>query len=164
MSGVFVPGSVPVLGIIDLDYFKKVNDNYGHQVGDFVLRETTRIIKETIRYEADNTARSPDFFGRYGGEEFVVIFTSVKADSVHRGAQRIVQKIKSTVLHVPKEIAEKGEAFDLSISCSIGLALWNGRTYSKEEWVKEADQALYEAKHSGRGRVVMIKPKRQEWL
>jgi len=162
MSGVFVPGTVPVLGIIDLDYFKKINDSYGHQVGDFVLRETTRIVKETIRFEMKED-RSPDFFGRYGGEEFVVIFTSVRPDAVHAGATRILQAIKQAKLAVPKEVSESGQSFELSISCSIGLATFTGKSFSKEEWVKEADLALYEAKRSGRGKVVMLKPERKEW-
>jgi diguanylate cyclase (GGDEF)-like protein len=120
MSGVFQPGSVPVLGIIDLDFFKKVNDTYGHQVGDFVLKETTRIVREAIRFE-QRPDRSPDFFGRYGGEEFVIIFTSVRPDSVHVGAQRILQAIKNTKLVVPASVTEAGASFELSISCSMRL-------------------------------------------
>jgi diguanylate cyclase (GGDEF)-like protein len=162
MSGVFAPGSIPVLGIIDLDYFKKVNDTYGHQVGDFVLRETTRIVRDTIRVEMKED-RSPDFFGRYGGEEFVVIFTSVRPESVHIGALRILNAIKGTKLQVPAEISESGKSFELSISASIGLATFTGKSFSKEEWIKDADQALYSAKETGRGKVVMLKPERREW-
>jgi diguanylate cyclase (GGDEF)-like protein len=162
MSGVFSPGSVPVLGIIDLDHFKKINDTHGHQVGDFVLRETTRIVRETIRIEMKED-RSPDFFGRYGGEEFVVIFTSVRPDSVHKGALRLLHAIKSSRLTIPAELSSSGQSFELSISASIGLATFTGKSFSKEQWVKDADQALYSAKESGRGKVVMLKPERQEW-
>ena len=164
MSGVYVPESIPVLGIIDLDHFKKINDTHGHQVGDFVLRETTRIIKETIRYDQGNANRSPDFFARYGGEEFVVIFTSVRTDSVHVGAQRILQNLKSAKLQAPAEITEDKKSFEFSVSASIGLAVWEKTSFSREEWIKEADLALYEAKSAGRGRIVQLKPTKQEWL
>jgi len=163
MSGMFVPETVPVLGIIDLDFFKKVNDNYGHQVGDYVLKETSRLVMDCIRYDDDNVSRSPDFFGRYGGEEFVVIFTSVRTDAAHLGALRILHRIKNTTLEVPAEIAEDGKAFELKISASIGLAQWSGKSFSREEWIKEADQALYAAKKAGRGRLVHINPEYREW-
>ena len=163
MSGIFVPETVPALGIIDLDYFKKVNDTYGHQVGDYVLKETSRIVMDCIRYDDDNVSRSPDFFGRYGGEEFVVIFTSVRTDAAHLGALRILHRIKNTTLHVPSEIAEDGKGFELKISASIGLAQWSGESFNRAEWVKEADQALYAAKKAGRGRLVHLKPEYKEW-
>lgn len=163
MSGTFITNSVPVMGIIDLDHFKNVNDTHGHSVGDFVLKETTRIITECIRDDDAGGSRSPDFFARIGGEEFVVIFTSVRVDSVHIGAERILRKIKSTKLRVPAEIAKDGVAFELSVSASIGLALWGKQSFSREEWIKEADEALYDAKKAGRGRIVQLKPTRREW-
>lgn len=163
MSGAFVPDSVPVMGIIDLDFFKKVNDTYGHPVGDFVLKEAARIISQTIREDSRGGTRSPDFFARIGGEEFVVIFTSVRLDSVHVGAQRILKRIKETTLRVPAGIASDGKSFEMNISASIGLAAWGKERFSQEEWSKEADMALYEAKRSGRGRVVLLKPERREW-
>lgn len=164
MAGRFVPDTVPVLGILDLDHFKQINDTHGHKVGDFVLIETARIIQENLRTEARVKDQSPDFVGRYGGEEFVVIFTSVRADSIHVSPQRILHKLKNARLRVPKEISKTGEAFDVSVSASIGLALWQNGKFSKDSWIKEADRALYEAKSRGRGRVVQLLPTPREWI
>lgn len=164
MAGRFVPDTVPVLGMIDLDHFKQINDQHGHKVGDYVLIETARIIQENLRTEARVKNQSPDFVGRYGGEEFVVIFTSVRPDSIHVSPQRILQKIKSARVRVPKEISNTGESFDLSISASIGLAIWQNGKFSKDSWIKEADRALYEAKNRGRGRVVQLLPSPREWI
>lgn len=154
-------GAVPVLAIIDLDHFKKVNDTYGHQVGDFVLKETTKIVNSTISSGLDSVKKTKDFFARYGGEEFVVIFTGVSPEESEVGAQRILQAIKDATLYIPADIAEKGKGFELKISASIGLSPWRSQLASREEWIKEADQALYQAKHNGRGRAEMFKPSKQ---
>lgn len=156
----------PVLAIVDLDFFKKVNDNYGHQTGDFVLRHTSKLIKAAVRMDLTQMPdRLPDFCGRYGGEEFVVIFSQSQERSMHLAPMRLMQAIKTTKLRVPKEINEKGEEFDLTVSASIGIAAWDpARFSSKEEWIKEADAALYEAKRRGRARLVRIVPQLQEWV
>ncbi|HVJ66170.1 MAG TPA: GGDEF domain-containing protein [Bdellovibrionota bacterium] len=164
MSGLFVPESVPVLGILDLDHFKKVNDTYGHQVGDYVLKIVASIIEKNIRVDSASDTRSPDFFGRYGGEEFVVVFTSVRRDSVHVGPQRILHEIKNTIVKVPAEISETKTPLEFPISASMGISIWEKESFSKEEWIKEADTALYDAKRSGRGRLIELKPQRREWL
>lgn len=155
--------SFPVLAIVDLDFFKKVNDNYGHQVGDFVLRETSALIKKSIRLD-NMPGRTPDFCGRYGGEEFVVIFSECHARSMHIPAMRLMKEIKTQKLVIPDEINEKGMSKDMTVSASIGIAAFDPTRFkTKEEWIKEADAALYEAKHRGRARLVRIMPELQEW-
>lgn len=153
----------PVLAIVDLDFFKKVNDNYGHQVGDFVLRETSAIIKRSIRYTTE-PGRTPDFCGRYGGEEFVVIFSECQARSMHIAPMRLMKEIKAKPLSIPNNINEKGASPMLAVSASVGIAAFDpSRFKTKEEWIKEADAALYEAKRRGRARLVRIMPELQEW-
>lgn len=154
-----------VLVIIDLDFFKKVNDTHGHQVGDFVLIEAAKAIKSNIR-EPNVRApdRAADFCARYGGEEFVAVFNGVDTSKQHIGPARVLKAIKSLELTVPKEISSTGKSFQMKVSASLGIASWdNARHKDKDSWIKEADDALYEAKEGGRGRVVALHPTKQQW-
>jgi diguanylate cyclase (GGDEF)-like protein len=160
----FKSDAFPVLAIVDLDFFKKVNDNYGHQTGDFVLRRTSALIKQTIRLDGQ-PGRIPDFCGRYGGEEFVVIFSECQERSMHLGPLRLMKSIKAAPLKIPAEINEKGVEVELLVSASVGIAAWDSKRFkTKEEWIKEADAALYEAKRRGRARLVRVHPELQEWV
>jgi diguanylate cyclase (GGDEF)-like protein len=149
-----------VLAIIDLDFFKKVNDTHGHPVGDFVLQEASRRIRTCVR-SLDRGEQPSDFFARYGGEEFVLVFHHVKPGSELVGAFRVLQALRSTPFPVPAAITESKTAVSLTVTASIGVVRWEPG-WAKEEWVKEADLALYEAKRGGRNRVIMLRPHRRE--
>lgn len=124
--------------LIDLDNFKSVNDDYGHTVGDSVLKEVSRAIAEAVR-ESDQTFR-------YGGEEFAVLLPNTGRTGGLLVANRILSMVEETVV----------EAGDVQIrrTASIGLALFPGNADVLRDLVVEADSALYAAKRSGKNRVV----------
>ena len=124
--------------MLDLDFFKKVNDTYGHAAGDIVLRDTAHIIRQTIR--------SYDLLGRYGGEEFVMLITDLEIPEAVKLIERIRENIEqSTFTYEEKE---------LKITCSIGLARYN-KDDTLENSIKKSDAALYAAKRAGRNRVMI---------
>lgn len=119
------------LVIVDIDFFKKVNDTYGHQVGDAVLVTIANTLRETVRIG--------DFIGRWGGEEFVVILPNVD----EKQALLAVEKLR---YHIQEA---KIEEIDRGITASFGIAIYTeGDT--QEELIHRADNALYLAKESGR--------------
>lgn len=130
---------------LDVDHFKRVNDQYGHQTGDCVLREVAWRIRSQLR--------SIDVLGRYGGEEFAVLLVQTDTDSSFTIAERIRQSIAGQRF--------KGEGEEtLAATISVGIATLhdcnraqNGDALA-QQLVAQADQALYRAKHGGRNRVV----------
>jgi len=118
--------------MLDIDYFKKVNDQYGHQTGDDVLVTVSGIIQNTIR--------ETDIAGRYGGEEFLVIFPHTNSEAALNTAKRINKTVKEH---------EFKEGFRLTISG--GLSEWHGESAS--QLIQKADKLLYEAKNGGRDRI-----------
>ncbi|MCB2184455.1 MAG: diguanylate cyclase [Desulfobulbaceae bacterium] len=126
--------------MLDLDYFKEVNDNYGHPVGDQVLVTIAELIRTSIRHG--------DIACRYGGEEFVVLFMG---DNV-REAVRVAERIRKTVEQYTFRINDYIEPFNKTVS--IGLAFCPHDACSVNEIVVAADSALYMAKNTGRNRVV----------
>ncbi len=124
---------------IDIDHFKNVNDTYGHDRGDEVLKGIAHIIRVLCRKD--------DIIARYGGEEFVLLFPGMPENN----AMEIAETIRQVVEEKSMEILE------LKITISIGLATDTGRLSSFQELIKKADQALYEAKSSGRNCVVKSK-------
>jgi len=130
-----------VLG--DLDRFKKVNDTYGHLVGDQVLREVARRLLSSVR--------SYDFVGRYGGEEFLVVLNNCRPDSALGRAEQIRRNICTRPVQT--------DAGPLEVTFSSGLLLstdWGQRPV--EDLIHEADSALYAAKMAGRNCVKVAKP------
>ena len=132
--------------MLDIDHFKKVNDNHGHQVGDVVLKELARRLK--------NISRPYDVLGRYGGEEFLIGFISEDNKAAFDVAERIRESISEKPF-VVKNLA-------LPITISLGLASYNPAKQKRakirnilEELIKKSDAALYEAKRRGRNRVVV---------
>ena len=121
--------------MIDIDHFKKVNDQYGHDVGDVVLKKVSHVIKDVLPQEA--------IFGRIGGEEFAVMYTS----QTHEQAMDIVSNILKTVAQTQIPLQNGG-----TISCTISIGI--GRKHSEfndlDSLLKEADMTLYQAKESGR--------------
>jgi len=125
--------------MIDLDRFKAVNDTYGHPTGDVVLYETARILKET--------AREIDMVGRYGGEEFIAILPNTDEEEAARFAERVRAAVEAHLF--------RDEQNELRMTCSSGVASFPAEgVETPEELLKNADEALYVAKESGRNRVV----------
>ncbi|MFA5145698.1 MAG: GGDEF domain-containing protein [Candidatus Omnitrophota bacterium] len=123
--------------MIDTDYFKDFNDKYGHLVGDAILRDISKTIKETIR--------QVDFMGRYGGEELSVVLTETDKGPARLAAERIRQAIASKHFTVYDE--------DLRVTISIGISTFPEDTGDAMALIDKADKALYQAKQSGRNRV-----------
>ncbi|MFB6347527.1 MAG: GGDEF domain-containing protein [bacterium] len=131
------------LMMLDLDHFKNVNDTYGHTAGDTVLEETGDIIRETCQ----ENIRQSDIAGRYGGEEFCILLPETNYDEALRVAERIRTSLSEMTF-----TGSDGKEFQ--VTCSIGIAEYDSSMDSYEELVKAADDALYEAKESGRNQVV----------
>jgi diguanylate cyclase (GGDEF)-like protein len=123
------------VGMLDVDHFKRINDGFGHPFGDRVIREVARILAETVR--------QVDKVGRYGGEEFLLVLP----DTDMEGARILAERVRSLI---------EAAGFDpegYRGTVSIGVAAWQPDTPSWEALVSQADQALYEAKETGRNRV-----------
>lgn len=125
--------------IIDIDHFKLINDNYGHNVGDKAIKIMADI---TV-----NALRKVDIFGRFGGEEFVVFLPETKADEALVVAERIREAIATTPIYVDDQT--------IHITVSIGVTTYNSSEISLDGLLMQADQALYEAKKQGRNQVVI---------
>ncbi|OGX26375.1 MAG: hypothetical protein A3D10_08110 [Omnitrophica WOR_2 bacterium RIFCSPHIGHO2_02_FULL_48_11] len=123
--------------MIDVDYFKRFNDQYGHMVGDQILHKIGMIIKENIR--------GIDIVGRYGGEEFVVVLP----DTDRKGAGFVAERIRSATE------ATQIQAYDtvVSVTISIGLTVFPDDAESLSQLIEKADQSLYQAKSTGRNRI-----------
>jgi len=134
-------GSVFSICILDVDLFKNINDSYGHLVGDEVLQSIARV--------ATGALRQTDYFGRYGGEEFVLVLTGTMVDGAFITAERVRTRIEA--LRFPSINP------DLRVTVSIGIAdlRFNEDT---ELTFKRADDALYKAKQSGRNRCIIAAP------
>jgi diguanylate cyclase (GGDEF)-like protein len=125
------------LCLLDIDHFKRINDTYGHSAGDLVLREFAHCIQQQIR--------DTDSFGRYGGEEFLLMLPRTTQDEAQAFAERVRQRVGQLDFH---EIAP-----DLAVTVSIGVAEFR-KGESIGQTVARADEALYQAKSGGRDRVV----------
>jgi diguanylate cyclase (GGDEF)-like protein len=123
--------------MIDLDFFKRVNDTYGHDCGDVVLKESANRMKKSIR--------NSDLVGRFGGEEFLVVTPSCSGEELIRLAERIRVTLKNSILYKHSLIP---------LSASIGVAVHYPDDDDVLHSLKMADQALYVAKEMGRDRVV----------
>lgn len=122
--------------LIDLDHFKDVNDSYGHLIGDEVLREFARRLRESLR--------PYDHIGRYGGEEFLIVLPGLKDESIGR-IEQIHRQMSQEPLLCGEEL--------LQITCSFGVAWFRSEMITTEALLDIADQALYTAKANGRNRV-----------
>src|SRR6202012_3763203 len=134
-------GGPPVAALLlDLDHFKKINDSFGHDVGDEVLREFAVRLASNVR--------AIDLPCRYGGEEFVTIMPDTTIDAAGRIAERIRRYISGS----PFRVAQGSEL--LTVTISVGVAVMAGSADTAEALLKRADEALYEAKAAGRNRVI----------
>jgi diguanylate cyclase len=124
------------LSIVDLDWFKRVNDTYGHDVGDTMLQR----FAEMARREC----RQSDILGRFGGEEFVLVLP----ETGHQAAQHLAKRLTEGC----RALAVSTSAGVVRCSCSIGVTELNSDDVNVESVLRRADMALYEAKRSGRDR------------
>lgn len=127
-------GGVFSVSLIDIDYFKKCNDTYGHQVGDQILQRLGEILRENL-YETDIIAR-------YGGEEFVILFPRAEPEGVRRKMENLREKIADEEF-----VLDWGK---LKITVSVGLAHYPKDASTAEEILRAADQSLYFSKQRGR--------------
>jgi diguanylate cyclase (GGDEF)-like protein len=130
--------------MVDIDFFKSVNDTYGHQVGDEVLRSVALLMV--------NQTRATDITARYGGEEFIAVLP----ETDHGGALRVAEKLRESVAVAPlhRIETEGGEAFSIHCTVSIGIAGYKAGMTDPAMLIHEADRALYMAKGSGRNRAI----------
>ena len=126
--------------VFDIDNFKNINDSYGHALGDLVLENTSRIIKETIR--------EYDYAFRMGGDEFLLLLPETEVDEAYNLAERIRKEIKGLQVNTDEHI--------LSITASFGISDFNKTDITIESIAKRADTALYQAKRAGKDRVVIL--------
>ncbi|TBA89699.1 PleD family two-component system response regulator [Rhizobium ruizarguesonis] len=126
--------------ITDIDRFKQVNDTYGHDGGDEVLREFANRVRSTIR--------GADLACRYGGEEFVVVMPDTSPEI----AATVAERLRAAIESAPFMLKHSGEA--LNVTASFGIASRIASVLTPDQLMKQADLALYEAKNTGRNRVV----------
>jgi diguanylate cyclase (GGDEF)-like protein len=128
-----------VVAMIDIDHFKRFNDDYGHRVGDVTLQKVASVLR--------SSARDDDQIYRYGGEEFVVVFTDSRPDEALSLANRLRLAVESAPL--------SGEHLDPvgPVTISIGLALLPEHGTDLSDLIAKADRAMYRAKANGRNRV-----------
>ena len=129
--------------LIDVDHFKEINDNFGHQVGDEALKQ----IAQTLH----SHYRTSDLLARYGGDEFAVVMPETSADKARQGAERLQKMVQAESIKVKRE---NGSIGNVKITISIGVAEYPRDANSSNALIDAADQALYEAKRRGRNCVV----------
>jgi diguanylate cyclase (GGDEF)-like protein len=132
-------GSVFSLILIDIDFFKKFNDTYGHQSGDAVLKQVANILKRNVR--------TSDIACRYGGEEMSIILTNTSKEDAVITANKICNAVRSNKFEVAT-----GDM--VSVTISVGVSASNENTKTPQEIIEYADKCLYKAKNSGRNQVV----------
>lgn len=126
------------VAMIDIDFFKKINDNYGHVVGDLVLKEIAAKLRQNIRHR--------DILARYGGEEFIVVLTDTNKTDALIWAERVRELVSVEPVLVNQHV--------ITITLSIGLVDLSAENHvSLDDAIREADIALYQAKETGRNRV-----------
>ncbi|KZZ45488.1 MAG: diguanylate cyclase [Saccharospirillaceae bacterium] len=132
--------------MLDIDRFKKINDSYGHQAGDDILRAVAQAIKHGVH-------RNTDFIARYGGEEFVLILPNTDT----RGACHVAECLRGGVQQLNFDRIEVGVAVTVSIGIYGGVPDSGSRA---DDWVKFADDALYQSKENGRNQVTLYQSER----
>ncbi len=127
-------GTPLTISMLDIDFFKKINDTYGHTVGDNVLRNLAGELRDHIRH--------PDTIGRYGGEEFLIVLPHSTAKAATEQAQRLCKHVRSLLI-------KSGEK-EIALTISIGIAQYKIHKEDWEVFLSRADAALYKAKNNGR--------------
>jgi diguanylate cyclase (GGDEF)-like protein len=129
--------------LLDLDYFKKINDEHGHLTGDEVLRQ--------VAHRINTCLRNPDIVGRYGGEEFLVMLPETDID----GAFQLAERLRNNIFKDPINIDDK----NIFVTISLGVSELRSDIGSYETLINEADRALYQSKAHGRNQTtIYVKP------
>lgn len=131
------------IAILDIDYFKLINDNYGHVAGDYVLQEFTKSIQNNIR--------PFDLLGRYGGEEFIIVMVNCKKEIAYKRLEKILEKTRNSIFNFNDSA--------ITLTFSAGIADSNDfdfNSISLDILIDTADKRLYKAKELGRNRVVIF--------
>ncbi len=131
--------------MLDIDHFKNINDMYGHSEGDRALKHVVNIVRDNIR--------EIDIFGRYGGEEFTLLLPEVDSDAGFHTAERLRSFIESNPIPM--------NSGSISITASFGVAVFNGEDIDLDELIRRSDEAMYEAKSSGRNRSAIYNQKKE---
>ena len=129
----------------DIDFFKSVNDTYGHAVGDCVLKTVAKTIKKELR--------EYDIPSRYGGEEFTILLPNTSLEEATLVAERLRSQIEKKKINI--EDYRVDNVSSISVTISIGVSQFNNKMKEPEELYRSADSALYRAKESGRNRVIV---------
>ena len=132
-------GTPVSISLLDIDHFKKINDTYGHTVGDDVLRNLGSELRDHIRY--------PDTIGRYGGEEFLIVLPHSTLKAASEQAERLCKHVRSLLI-------KSGEQ-EIAFTISLGVAQYKIHKEDWEAFLNRADAALYQAKNGGRDRWVV---------
>lgn len=132
-------GSVMTLGMIDLDHFKRINDDYGHDVGDQVLKFVSEVMQRPLRHS--------DILGRFGGEEFILILP----DTSLQQAEAIAERMRRALV---EDALIQGDTL-IKVTATFGLTQVRADDSDLQECVRRADEALYEGKRSGRNKVTL---------
>jgi diguanylate cyclase (GGDEF)-like protein len=142
LPGIRRQGASLAVLMIDIDFFKKINDTYGHDVGDKVICAVADVIKKT--------ARDADVLARFGGEEFVIALPMATLDAALHAGERIREAVEKLVIS-----SASGE---ISVTVSVGVASFSDADDHIDMAIKRSDLALYDAKHSGRNQVRCFNP------
>ena len=130
--------------MIDIDFFKPYNDNYGHGQGDETLRKVAKALEKTIK-------RASDFVARYGGEEFVILLKDIKKDGVEAVANNLLNAIREL------KITHEFSKIENYVTVSIGVSYYNSSSdITKLELLLKADETLYEVKNGGRNNFAIL--------
>ncbi len=127
--------------MLDIDHFKRINDTYGHQVGDYILKSLVRIIHSKLRSE--------DAIYRYGGEEFVIILPGAGK----KNAIKVAERLRKVIENYPFTYRKEQPPIKISLTCSFGVATFPEDGTTPDELIRKVDKALYKAKEGGRNRV-----------
>jgi diguanylate cyclase (GGDEF)-like protein len=133
-------GGTLSLMMIDIDYFKKYNDTYGHSAGDDCLKTVADILSK-------NVPRSDDFVARYGGEEFAIVLPNTDEKGAHIVADRLLGSIRER--NIPHEQSDVADHVTISIGVITSMV---DRNHTAENFIMEADKMLYKSKQGGRNR------------
>src|SRR5689334_8704743 len=137
-----------IIGLIDLDHFKSINDRFGHAVGDQLLQRFAAALRTSLH--------TREVFGRYGGEEFLVLFPDTSLDQARQSAERLRTNLRDQRLRIDDQ--------DVSVTISLGLASYESGDVLFDQIARRADIALYVAKTQGRDRVEIFNPTRHGTL
>lgn len=132
--------------IADLDYFKRINDTYGHVIGDKTLRMVADTLKKSMRQTPGEATRKKDIIGRYGGEEFIILLKNIKEEDIFN----VVDRMRKNIAEKRFSIKNKDEYYDISITISCGVCHSHNGQLLLDDAILQADSALYESKENGR--------------